>query len=258
MGPVGLPIYGMKDKWTSHVPLLVTAPNVQTEAAIAHLYLDFVELEGAIPVQFTTDCGSETGWIYALQYSLRETVAPDVDREKYPPHKFIKSVHNTVIEGFWSWFRKKCGKSIKSAITRGRDEGRFNPNNPLHIEVFYYIFPPLLQQELDTFRLYWNYHEIRAQPEKQMPSKHIPIDAFESPARYGGIDCRIPVPPEMTADLRAKLEMEVGSRESNLEFLSLEVRRRLGEVYAALGSPELDFDTCWDVFTSMVIAGSDS
>ncbi|KAG8929141.1 hypothetical protein FRC01_004802 [Tulasnella sp. 417] len=251
MGPVGLPIYGMKDKWTSYVPLLVTAPNVQTEAAIAHLYLDFVELEGAIPVQFTTDCGSETGWIYALQYSLRETLAPDVDREKYPPHKFIKSVHNTVIEGFWSWFRKKCGKTIKSAITRGRDEGRFNPNNPLHIEVFYFIFAPLLQQELDTFRLYWNYHEIRAQPEKQMPSRHIPIDAFENPADYGGVDCRIPVPQEMAAELRARLETEVGSRERNVEFLSLEVRHRLGEVYASLGSPELDFGTCWEVFTDM-------
>lgn len=46
MGPVGLPIYGMKDKWSACVPLLVTAPNVQTEAAIAHLYLDFVEQQG--------------------------------------------------------------------------------------------------------------------------------------------------------------------------------------------------------------------
>lgn len=45
MGPVTLPIYGMKDKWSAFLPLLVTVPNVQTEASIAHLYLGFVEAE---------------------------------------------------------------------------------------------------------------------------------------------------------------------------------------------------------------------
>lgn len=89
-----------------------------------------------------------------------------------------------------------------------------------------------------------------------MPSKHIPIDAFENPAKYGGIDCRIPVPPEMIAELRAKLEEEVGPRGAHLDFLTPEIRCRLDPVYAALGSPILDFDNCWDVFTRMVVAVS--
>lgn len=65
--------------------------------------------------------------------SLRETLTADVDAEHYPPHKFLKSVHNTVIEGFWGWFRKKRGISIKEAIIRGQEDGLFNPNNPLHM-----------------------------------------------------------------------------------------------------------------------------
>ena len=46
MGQVGLPIYGIKDKYSSDVLWLITAPNVQTEAAIAHVYLDLVESQG--------------------------------------------------------------------------------------------------------------------------------------------------------------------------------------------------------------------
>lgn len=45
IGDVGLPIYGIKDKYSSTSLALVTAPSVQTEAAIAHIYLDFVESE---------------------------------------------------------------------------------------------------------------------------------------------------------------------------------------------------------------------
>lgn len=113
-----------------------------------------------------------------------------------------------------------------------------------------------MQQELDTFREYWNYHEIRKQPGKLMPSQHVPIDAFENPGKYGGTDCRIPVPPEMIAELRAKLEMEVGPRAAHLDFLTPEIRFRLDGVYTALDSPILDFDNCWEVFTRMVATAS--
>lgn len=90
MGPISLPLYGVKDKWSDMCPYLVVVPNNREEAAVAHMYLDFVERVGgktclvysttriallkvltACPLQFTTDCGSETGWVYAYQYALR-------------------------------------------------------------------------------------------------------------------------------------------------------------------------------------------
>lgn len=69
-------------------------------------------------------------WLYSS-----EQVAPEIDLNEFPPHKFIKSVHNTVIEGFWSWLRKKRGLKMKEALIQGREEGRFFPNNPLHMYV---------------------------------------------------------------------------------------------------------------------------
>lgn len=46
MGTLSLPIYGIKDKWSDNVPHLVVVPNNRTEAAVAHIYLDFVESAG--------------------------------------------------------------------------------------------------------------------------------------------------------------------------------------------------------------------
>ncbi|KIM72392.1 hypothetical protein PILCRDRAFT_16160 [Piloderma croceum F 1598] len=49
MGPASIPIY----------------------VAIGHVYLDFVERYGAIPLQVTVDKGSETGDMYAMHTTLR-------------------------------------------------------------------------------------------------------------------------------------------------------------------------------------------
>lgn len=46
MGPISMPIYGVKDKWSDYVPHLKLIPNNRTEAAVAHTYLDFIESVG--------------------------------------------------------------------------------------------------------------------------------------------------------------------------------------------------------------------
>lgn len=46
MGPVTLPIYGMRDKWSGAVLLCRVVPDDRNQETIAHLYLDFVEMYG--------------------------------------------------------------------------------------------------------------------------------------------------------------------------------------------------------------------
>lgn len=59
-------------------------------------------------------------------------LVPDVDLQIYPPYMILKSVHNTVIEGFWKWLRDKTGHNLKEHILRGKVDGIFNPNVPWH------------------------------------------------------------------------------------------------------------------------------
>lgn len=44
----------------------------------------------------------------------------------------IKSVHNTVIEGFWRQFKEKSGLNLKDFLLRGKEGHLFNPHDLLH------------------------------------------------------------------------------------------------------------------------------
>ncbi|KAF7358816.1 hypothetical protein MSAN_01221100 [Mycena sanguinolenta] len=136
MGGVALLIYGMKDKWGDEILHLVVVPDDHNSDAIGHVVLDFFELYGAVPQQMTTDKGSETGLLYAFMTGLKTTYAPEVNLTCYPAMVALKSTNNTPIEGLWRWWQEQSGKNLYVQITRGRDEGIFNPHNPVHVLLF--------------------------------------------------------------------------------------------------------------------------
>ncbi|KAK7001196.1 hypothetical protein R3P38DRAFT_3327246 [Favolaschia claudopus] len=116
--------------------------------------------------------------------------------------------------------------------------------------LFYWIFVPLLQAKLDKFRLWWNHHRVRVQIEKNIPTGHVPADAFAHPKNFGGIDCRISVPPAVD-DVRQMLTEEVGSRGSHLSWFTLEFAGLAEQVYLHIGKPTLSLETAWGVFQQM-------
>ncbi|KAJ7512411.1 hypothetical protein B0H11DRAFT_1698749 [Mycena galericulata] len=251
MGDIGLPIYSYKDKWTANVLKLTVVPDCRTNAAVGHLHLDFLEEIGGIPMQTTTDKGSEIGWLCAIQTALREAFAPDIDLEVYPATACIKSVHNTIIEAFWRWLRIKCGINVREHVLRGKTEHIFDANVAFHRDLFNWIFPPLVQAELDDFRTYWNQHKIRPQAEKSMPSGHVPADALEHPEFWGGINCLIKVPKETFKDLRAFLTEEVGSREEHLQWVTDDFAAMAENIHKSLGLPKITLENSWEVFRKM-------
>ncbi|KAJ6464706.1 hypothetical protein DFH09DRAFT_1254597 [Mycena vulgaris] len=245
---------GFKDKWTADLLKINVVPNCRTNAAIGHLFLDFLEEQGGTGIQNTTDKVSEVGWLHAIQTILRYLkFAPDIDPDVYPSHACIKSVHNTVIEAFWRWLRLKCGVNLREHILRGKVEHIFDPNVPFHRELFNWIFPPLVQAELDDFRTYWNQHKIRPQPGKHMPSGHVPADALKHPEFYGGISCFIKVPQEMIKELRAFLTEEVGPREEHLRWVAEDFAAIAEEVHKSLGSPTITLENSWAIFKQMSV-----
>ncbi|KAJ7894284.1 hypothetical protein B0H14DRAFT_3081334 [Mycena olivaceomarginata] len=213
MGGVGLPIYGMKDKWGAEILYLVVIPDDRHSDVIGHVFLDFVELYGAIPQQATVDKGSETGHMYAIMTGLKTAYAPDIDLTRYPVLVTVKSTNNTPIE----------------------DEGIFNPNNSIHVLLFNWIWPPIFQGELDHFTERWNSHVIRRQSNKLMPSGVSPNELYAHPEYYGGRCFAIPVPKDAAA----------------LSWVPEEFDTIAWQVYEMLGSPLCSAETAWDVFSQM-------
>ncbi|KAJ7196270.1 hypothetical protein GGX14DRAFT_575083 [Mycena pura] len=186
-----------------------------------------------------------------IQTAIREAFAPDIDPAVYPAAIFLKSVHNTIIEAFWRWLHEKWGLNMREHILRGKSERIYVAQVPFHRDLFNWIFPPLLQAQLDDFRTYWNQHTIRPQPEKDMPSGHAPSDALEHPGLFGGIDCGIRVPKDAIQEFRDALSEEVGPRESYLAWVSPEFEQLAQDVFRSLDVAEITIQNSWDVFRDM-------
>ncbi|KAJ7111718.1 hypothetical protein C8R44DRAFT_833185 [Mycena epipterygia] len=238
MGGVGLPIYGMKDKWGGEILYLSVIPDDRHADVIGHVFLDFVETYGAILQQMTMDKGSETGYIYAFSTELKTAYAPEIYQARYPACVALKSTNNTPIESLWHWFQDQTGKNLFLQITKGRDEGIFNPNNQIHVHLFNWIWPPIVQGELDHFTERWNSHVICRQRNKLMPSGVSPNELYAHPEHYGGRCFAIPVPQAAINTFVTAFDLP-------------EKRRSVGQVYDLLGSPVCSAETAWDLFSKM-------
>jgi hypothetical protein len=68
---IGFPIWGVCDKWSSKWLGLWVVPNNRLKKAIALLFLQLVKEQGGMPLQMSTDCGSETTEVFGLANALR-------------------------------------------------------------------------------------------------------------------------------------------------------------------------------------------
>ncbi|KAJ7695249.1 hypothetical protein B0H14DRAFT_2418856, partial [Mycena olivaceomarginata] len=103
-----------------------------------------------------------------------------IDPDVYPSHTFVKSVHSTIIKAFWRWLHEKLGFNLKDHILLGQVHHISIPMFPsIDRSLFNWIFPPLVQEELNEFCVYWNQHKIYSQQMRNMPSGHVPADVLE-------------------------------------------------------------------------------
>ncbi|KAJ7825728.1 hypothetical protein B0H14DRAFT_3725867 [Mycena olivaceomarginata] len=131
MGGVGFSIYGFKDKLRT-IFSFSKFTQMSVPEALVGISSSTLYKRQDIPIQLTTDKGSEVGWLYAFMSTLREIYAADIDKDLYPFHVLIKSIHNTVIEGFWRQLKEKLGLNLKDFLLRGKIEHLFNAHDPWH------------------------------------------------------------------------------------------------------------------------------
>ncbi|KAG6834599.1 hypothetical protein H0H93_008683 [Arthromyces matolae] len=252
MGEVCLPIYGIKDQYSSFIKHLVTVPNNRLATTVGHIHLDCVEKYGvfkAVPVTSVVDKGSELGYLYANQAALRTTYAPEIDVNTYPPVLQVKSTHNTPIESLWHWFQKTTGRDFRDIVCQGFQDGRYNPNNKLHVDLFNWLWPKILQSALDNFTEYWNNHRIRKQSEKPNVSGTTPRNAWTAPAAYGGTNCKIDVDAATVQALRDAIPV---SYEDAMRWVDDDFAERAHVAYILIDCPPLEPLSGWTIFTELL------
>ncbi|KAF4586441.1 Transposase [Pleurotus pulmonarius] len=253
MGTVTLPIYGFKDQFSAFVPLLQVLPSVRNVETIGHLYLDLVESYGRAPLQLVMDKGTEVGDMIRAQQFLRVNVAPEYSEDNWPSTVQVQSKKNTPIEGFWRWKRNGEGHNIRSAIITGRENGLFNSNNPLHVNVFNWLWPPLVQSRLHEFREYWNNHLLSKQKKKVLPSGTSPRQMWLDPqsVRADARDCSIVANMNIVRQLREGLGGTEG-RAQAYAFVDPEFGALADSALGELNFPAITLMNAWDIFIAVV------
>lgn len=59
--------------------------------------------------------------------------APQLDLDEWPALVALTSTHNIPIENMWMRLRKHDGHNIQDTLLDGKHNGKFNPNNLVHV-----------------------------------------------------------------------------------------------------------------------------
>ncbi|KAF8801851.1 hypothetical protein BYT27DRAFT_7215749 [Phlegmacium glaucopus] len=177
-----------------------------------------------MPLQFSTDCGSETTQLFGLANALY--------------------VHNISIECSWLCLQLEWGDNAVLAFKKGRDEGVYNPNDPAHCcfqrKLGQWLWPKLLRKSLREFMDFRNGVHMRNDNEKAGPSSMSQNEAFSLPENWGGCNCLLKVDMVIIAELK-----EAMGGDEILDFVSKEFSEKAQVAYDSLGVTDLNSENVW-------------
>ncbi|KAF5391647.1 hypothetical protein D9757_002336 [Collybiopsis confluens] len=245
LSAIGFPIWGIRDVWSGKWLGLWVVPNNRLKIVIAYLFLLLVHKLGGIPVQMTTDCGSELVMVYGFANALRETFASDLAVDILPAHWFLQSIHNITIERGWLRLRLDWGDNVKIFWDAGSNI--YNESNETHSDLAKWLWSTLIQAELDSVWDAFNNHCVRKDRVKFLPSGVSPNVAFSLYEHYAADNGLLPV----DRSLIEKLMEDLGGEEL-IRFVSKEYEQKAKDVFREIGSPKLTMKNVWNIFQDML------
>lgn len=196
----------------------------------------------------------------------REFFTPNLPITEIIAHAFLRSIHNITIERGWLQLRLQWGDNVKVFWDGG--VGLYDSLDPNHLYVLFFVsvcfltdngmissklvhwlWPTLIQQELDELKDRLNNHVTRFDKNKKLPSGVSPNVCYSLVEEYGGENCLQLVDTNVVREL-----MEVLGGEELLRWPGVDDAYivRAKAVFAELGVGKLSFDNVWDVFEAML------
>ncbi|KAJ7208423.1 hypothetical protein B0H12DRAFT_1205974 [Mycena haematopus] len=236
---IGFPVWMMVDDATGKVLKAWVVPSNRMGDIIAYLFLCLAEEYGGVPLQTTTDCGSETTLLYGIVNAIRDMFHGNLAEAQVQAHTYLRSVHNISVERTWLRLRLDFGDSAVINFRRGSEEGKYNQDDPDHYELY-----------LDKWAKFRNGVPIRKQKNKPGPSGIKAMsrnEAFTTFESWGGVDCLLPV----DRDVIRQMKEDLGGEEL-IAFTTPQFSERAEEAFQTLGVNELTQQNAWDVFQTML------
>ncbi|KAF8714408.1 hypothetical protein AX14_012714 [Amanita brunnescens Koide BX004] len=247
---IGFPVWAIVDdavgKWLG----IWVVPSNRLGNIIAYLYLEAVENAGGMPLQSTTDCGSETTQLHAIAKALRDAFHPDVCGVETPAHVYVRSVHNISIERSWLRLRLEFGDSAVVAFKKAEEDGVYLPHIPEHIQLCQWLWPKLLRKLAKEFMDSRNAYRSRRDHDKPGPSGMSRNEAYSLPHKWGGRQCLLDVDLDVVSEIKDFISN--GEDLFRFPLVTAEFEKQAEEVYQSLHIRNLTLLNVWNVFRMML------
>ncbi|CAL9706709.1 unnamed protein product [Knipowitschia caucasica] len=146
-------VHGGVDGFSRLVVYLTVAGNNRA-CTVLQSFFAAVEQYG-LPSRVRSDKGGENADVAEFMIRSRGT-----DRNS---HITGRSVHNQRIERMWRDVYEHALDLFYQIFTSLEYQGTLNPDNEVHLFALHWIFLPLIQQSLNSFRDAWNFHGLRTE-----------------------------------------------------------------------------------------------
>lgn len=208
--PYGFCIHGCVDGFSRRILWLEVQRSNKNPQLTAQYFFSNVKAAHGCPARVYTDRGTENGITAAMQCYLR---AEGVDEHAgVKAHKYVKSVRNQRIEGYWSHFRKQRSSWWIDFFADLHESDISDLTSEIHTEVLWFCFADILQDDLDKVKDYWNSHRIRKS--KHATVSGVPDMMYFLPEEFGAIDCLFPVSDKLR-EMENKLQEMSGEDETD-------------------------------------------
>jgi len=242
----GFAIWGVRDKFSRKWLGLWVMPNNRLSDSVAYLWLTLVRKLGGMPKQTSTDCGSENVIIYGLANALQAAFMPN--HNESPAHIFLRSIHHIPIERGWLDLRKDFGHNFPHFWDEGfsiYDEG-----NQTHRHLLLWLWPPLIQKELNRFVESANNRRVRKQRDKLLPSGVSPNTAYVLPENFNAVDCLQQIDGNLIDGILQ--EFEEGRKSVEDWGVPADFAACAQEAFERLRSPEVTLSNVWIIFAALL------
>ncbi|OCH86422.1 hypothetical protein OBBRIDRAFT_814614 [Obba rivulosa] len=213
---------------------------------ISGWYFDTVEELGVMPLITQSDRGTENNGVANAQTLLRHLHDPSLSDSLQ--HHWMSKGANIKPEIFWSELHRRWSPGFEELLDYGIDNGLYDPSDILERLVFFYIFIPWLQRELDVFRTRYNTSSKCNDPNKILP-KGKPALIFEAPFVYGGEGFGVFVDPAHLAEVRSAC----APTDNPVFNMVPPAFHRLAEAaYNQMGHPAVCRENAWAIYLQLL------
>ena len=176
--PYGISVHGCIDGFSRRIMWLTACTTNKDSAVVASFYIDCLEEIGCCPKKLWSDAATENVTVAAMQSFVVGT--PE-------SHRYVTSVHNQRIEGWWSYLAKARGHWWIDFFRDVCASGIYNPAHHFQKCCMQYCMLPILKNDLQEAASLWNSHRIRPSRSTTCPPG-IPNELFFLPANFGAVD----------------------------------------------------------------------